>query len=279
MGTKGKKTAKKAALYIVLITVAVIWILPVFTVLATSLKSKQDFFSGMSLFQFPEEICWSNFVKALTKGRLFMYMKNDLFVSCIKVPLGIFVESLAAYAITRLNIKHKTAWFIFFLIGMMLPMQVALVPLNVVYHKIGWINTYHGLFYAYIGFGISFGILILRGFMRGIPKELDEAAKIDGCNKWSLYWRIIMPIAKPAAATLMITDFLATWNEYLLASVIINDTSKKTVPVGLMTFVGEHGTDYGYLCAGVLICVIPVLIVYMFFQRYFVEGISGAVKS
>lgn len=279
MRIKEKKTAKKAILYIILITIAVIWILPVFTVVATSLKSKQDFFSGMSLFQLPEEICWSNFVKAFTKGRLFMYMKNDLFVSCIKVPLGIFVESLAAYAITRLNIKHKTAWFIFFLIGMMLPMQVALVPLNVVYHKIGWINTYHGLFYAYIGFGISFGILILRGFMRGIPKELDEAAKIDGCNKWSLYWRIIMPIAKPAIATLMITDFLSTWNEYLLASVIINDTSKKTVPVGLMTFVGEHGTDYGYLCAGVLICVIPVLVVYMFFQRYFVEGISGAVKS
>lgn len=276
---KGKKIGKKAALYAVLIIISIIWILPVFTVIATSLKSKQDFFSGMSLFQLPEEICWSNFVKAFTKGRLFMYMKNDLFVSCIKVPLGIFVESLAAYAITRLNIKHKTGWFIFFLIGMMLPMQVALVPLNVIYHKIGWINTYHGLFYAYIGFGISFGILILRGFMKGIPKELDEAAKIDGCNKWSLYWRIVMPVAKPAIATLMITDFLSTWNEYLLASVIINETAKKTVPVGLMTFVGEHGIDYGYLCAGVLICVIPVLIVYMFFQRYFVEGISGAVKS
>lgn len=275
----GKKITKKAALYIVLIIISIIWIIPVFTVLATSLKSKQDFFSGMSLFQLPEEICWSNFVNAFTKGRLFMYMKNDLIVSCIKVPLGIFIESLAAFAITRLNIKHRTGWFIFFLIGMMLPMQVALVPLNVVYHKIGWINTYHGLFYAYIGFGISFGILILRGFMRGIPKELDEAAKIDGCNKWSLYFRIIMPIAKPAIATLVITDFLSTWNEYLLASVIINDNAKKTVPVGLMTFVGEHGTDYGYLCAGVLICIIPVLAVYMFFQRYFVEGISGAVKS
>jgi raffinose/stachyose/melibiose transport system permease protein len=94
-----------------------------------------------------------------------------------------------------------------------------------------------------------------------------------------LFWKIIFPIGKPAVATLLITDFLATWNEYLLANVIINDNAMKTVPVGIMTFVGEHGTDYGYLCAGVLISVIPVLIVYLAFQRYFVEGMSGAVKS
>ncbi len=115
--------------------------------------------------------------------------------------------------------------------------------------------------------------------MLGIPRELDEAAYIDGCNKWQLYSRVILPISKPAIATLFITDFLSTWNEYLLASVIINDNSKKTVPVGIMTFVGEHGTDYGYLCAGVLVSVIPVVIVYLIFQRYFVEGMAGAVKS
>lgn len=213
------------------------------------------------------------------KGNLFIYMKNGLIISLVKVPIGILVESLAAFAITRLDIKHKISWFVFFLFGMMLPMQVALVPLNVVYHHLNWINTYHGLIYAYIGFGISYGILIFRGTMRGIPRELDEAAWIDGCNKWQLYKNIIMPVAKPAIATLIIMDFLSTWNEYLLASVIINDIEMKTVPVGLMTFVGEHGTDYGQLCAGVLICIIPVMCVYMFFQRYFVEGISGAVKS
>jgi len=161
----------------------------------------------------------------------------------------------------------------------MLPMQVALVPINLIYSKLNLLNTYTGLFYAYIGFGISYGILVMRGFMRGIPGELDEAAYIDGCNKGQLFFRIILPIAKPAVATLFITDFLSTWNEYLLASVIINDNSMKTIPVGLMTFVGEHSTDYGLLCAGVLISVIPVLMVYLIFQRYFVEGMSGAVKS
>jgi len=203
-------------------------------------------------------------------------MKNDLIISALKVPLGILVEALAAFALTRLNIKHKTGIFIFFLIGMMLPMQTALVPINIIYSKLNLINTYFGLFYVYIGFGISFGILILRGFFKEIPKDIDEAAYI---NKLRLFWNIILPIAKPAVATLVISDFLATWNEYLLASVIINDNALKTVPAGIMTFVGEHGTDYGYLCAGVLISVIPVLVVYLIFQRYFVEGMSGAVKS
>lgn len=273
------KIMKRIILYLILITFAAICIVPIFTLLATALKSKKDFFSGVSLFSLPEQIAWSNFTKAITKGRLITYMKNDLIISGLKVPLGIFIEALAAFALTRLNIKHKTGLFIFFLIGMMLPMQTALVPINVIYSKLGLINTYFGLFYVYIGFGISYGILILRGFFKGIPKDIDEAAHMDGCTKWRLFWNIILPIAKPAVATLVITDFLATWNEYLLASVIINDNAKKTVPVGIMTFVGEHGTDYGYLCAGVLLSVIPTMLIYLMFQRYFVEGMAGAVKS
>jgi len=279
MEGKAKKITKKVVLYVVLIILAIVWIVPIFTLIATAVKSKADFYSGTSLFSFPDTIAWSNFTKAITEGRLLTYMKNDLIVSCLKVPIGIFVEALAAFALTRLNVKHRTGLFIFFLIGMMLPMQTALVPINVIFSKLNLLNTYFGLFYVYVGFGISFGILILRGFFKSIPKDIDEAAFIDGCTKWQLFYRIILPVAKPAIATLVITDFLSTWNEYLLASVIINDNNMKTVPVGIMTFVGEHGTDYGYLCAGVLIAVIPVLIVYLIFQRHFVEGMGGAIKS
>lgn len=279
MEGKTKKITKKVVLYVILFTLALIWIIPILTLVLTAIKGKKDFYSGLSLFQMPAQIAWSNFTNAITKGRLLTYMKNDFIVSGLKVPLGIIVEALAAFALTRLNIKHKTGIFVFFLIGMMLPLQTALVPINLIFSKLGLLNSYFGLFYVYIGFGISYGILILRGFFKGIPKDIDEAAYIDGCTKSQLFWKIIFPIAKPAIATLVITDFLATWNEYLLASVIINDNAKKTVPVGIMTFVGEHGTDYGYLCAGVLVAVIPVLIVYLIFQRYFVEGMAGAVKS
>lgn len=279
MEGKQMKITKKTALYVILAILALIWIIPMLTLILTAIKGKKDFYSGLSLFSVPANIAWDNFTNAITKGRLLTYMKNDLIVSGLKVPIGIVIEALAAFGLTRLNIKHKTGWFIFFLVGMMLPMQTALVPINIIYSKLNLLNSYFGLFFVYVGFGISYGILILRGFFKGIPKDIDEAAYIDGCTKWQMFWKILLPIAKPAVATLVITDFLATWNEYLLASVIINDNMKKTVPVGIMTFVGEHGTDYGYLCAGVLLSVIPVLVVYLIFQRYFVEGMAGAVKS
>ncbi len=275
---KKSKTRSLLLRYIILIILALLWIVPIFTLVITALKAQSDFISGISMFQLPETIAWSNFSNAMTKGRLLLYMKNDLIISCLKVPLGIFLSAMTAFALTRLQLKHSTGWFVFLLLGMMLPMQIALVPISIVYNKLNLINTYFGLFYIYIGFGVSFMILILHGFFKGIDKAIDEAAYIDGANKWQTFWRIVLPIAKPALATLLITDFLATWNEYLLASVIINDNSLKTVPVGLMTFVGEHGTDYGYLCAGVLVSVIPVMIVYLMFQRYFVEGMAGAVK-
>lgn len=278
MDGKSKKIASSAARYVVLIILGLLWVIPIVTLVLTAIKAQSDFFSGIGLFQLPETIAWSNFSNAITQGRLLTYMKNDLIISCLKVPLGIFISAMVAFAITRLRLKHSTAWLMFFLLGMMLPMQIALVPISMIYNRLHLLNTYFGLFYVYIGFGVSFMILVLQGFFRSIPKEIDEAAYIDGASKWQTFIRVILPIAKPALATLLITDFLATWNEYLLASVIINDNSMKTVPVGIMTFVGEHGTDYGYLCAGVLVSVIPVMAVYLIFQRYFVEGMAGAVK-
>ena len=274
-----KKKGKKAIFYILLTLLALLWLAPVFTVFITALKSQADFYSGERMFSLPETLKWSNFTDAWTKGRLGTYMKNGLFISFIKVPLGIVVDSMAAFAITRLNIKHKTGIFIFFLLGMMLPHQMALIPLNRAFSSMHLINNYAGLIYVYAGFGIGYGVLVLRGFMRSIPRELDEAAYIDGCGKLQLYFRIIMPIAKPAAATVFIVDFLNTWNEFLLQSILVTNDAMRTVPNGLMSFIGEYGTDYGLLNAGVLISIIPVLAVYLIFQKYFVEGMAGAVKQ
>lgn len=266
-------------IYLLLVLLSLVWIAPAFTLIATALKSKKDFYSGMSLFQLPPQIAWDNFSAAITSGNMLFYMKNDLIICLIKVPLGILLEAMAAFAITRLRVRNRTSVFIFFLIGMMLPMQVALIPISIVFGKLGLFNTYIGLGIVYIGFGISFGILVLRGFMSGIPHELDEAAYIDGCNKVQLFTRVILPLSKPAIATLFISDFLATWNEYLLSSIIITKDEMKTVPTGIMSFVGQHGTDYGGLCAGVIISIIPVMIVYFMFQKYFVAGMAGAIKQ
>ncbi|WP_276952901.1 carbohydrate ABC transporter permease [Enterocloster lavalensis] len=274
-----RKKRNKIIFYILLTLLALIWMAPVVTVFITALKSQGDFYSGNSLFSLPDQLKWSNFADAWTKGRLGTYMRNGLVICLMKVPLGILVESLAAFAITRLDIKHKTGIFVFFLLGMMLPHQMALIPLNRAFSRYNLINNYLGLFVVYTGFGIGYGILVLRGFMRSIPKDLDEAAYIDGCGKLRLYFNIILPITKPAIATVFIVDFLNTWNEFLLQSILITSDSLRTVPNGLMSFIGEYGTDYGLLNAGVLISIVPVLVVYLTFQRYFVEGMSGAVKQ
>lgn len=264
--------------YVTLIVLSLIWIVPVIAIMLTSIKSSADFFSGLGLFEMPEVFYWENFRVALFEGNLFMYMRNSLIISFVKVPLGIFIAALAAFALTRLNIKFKRGIFIFFLIGMMVPFQIALVPLNTFFSNHGLINSLGALTYVYIGFGLPFAILVLRGFFNSIPKDIDEAAYIDGCSKFRLFISIILPISKPALASLFIMDFLATWNEFLLASVLIRDTSRQPITAGLMTFVGEHGTDFGLLSAGVLINVIPVFVVYLVLQRYFVEGVAGAVK-
>jgi raffinose/stachyose/melibiose transport system permease protein len=171
-------------------------------------QKQKRLFQQSRPFQLPAAARVVQLRNAIAKGRLLTYMKNDLIISCLKVPLGILVESMAAFALTRLKVKHSTGIFIFFLIGMMLPMQTALVPINVTYSKLNLLNTYFGLFYVYIGFGISYGILIMRGFFRSIPRDIDEAALIDGCTKWRLVLEHhTCPFSKPDIATLIITDF------------------------------------------------------------------------
>jgi raffinose/stachyose/melibiose transport system permease protein len=273
-----KKSAKRIPFYLFIITLGAIWLIPVFFIFVTAIKSPADFY-GKPIFSLPTQLRWDNFFAAWVKGRMSLYMKNGIIVCFLKVPLGILVSSLTAFALTRLKIKFSNILFLVFLAGMMIPAQVTLVPLNIAMTRLKLVNTYLGLFVVYMGFGLPFGVLVMRGFFRSIPNEIDESAKIDGCTNLRLYLNILMPIAKPAAATLFIMDFLSTWNEYMLASILITDIKMRTVPTGLLSFVDEVGVDYGLLTAGVLISILPIFIVYIACQRYFVEGLSGAIKG
>lgn len=176
-----RKKCGKIALYIFLTIISMVWLIPVFFVILTALKSPQDFFNN-GIFALPETIRFGNFIKAWTQGNLGRYMQNSLIVSCLKVPLGVILVAAGAYAIVRL-VKTRTGnlIFTFLLTGMMIPMQVAIIPLNIALSRLGLVNSYIGLFIVYLGFGIPFGILVMRGFIRSIPVEMDEAAIIDGC--------------------------------------------------------------------------------------------------
>jgi raffinose/stachyose/melibiose transport system permease protein len=258
---------------------ALLWMLPVMAVISTSVRSQGDLLGG-GIFAWPRHFQWDNFSKAWDAGDFSIYFKNSLFVIFTKVPLGIAVAALAAYPLAKLKFRFSGPIFLFFLVGLAVPVQVALQPLVVMMRQLGIANTLFALMPPYVAFGLPLQILVLRGFFRLVPSELLEAARVDGASEFTIFWRIMLPLSVPALAALAIIDALATWNEFLLALVLISDKDQRTVPLGLMQFQGEHSSQYTLLMAGVVISIVPVLIIFLFLQRYFVTGLTaGAVKG
>lgn len=262
-----------------LILLALIWLLPLVSVLLTAVRSQGDLFKG-GIFGWPKVFRWDNFLKAWDAGDFSIYFRNSLFVILMKVPLGILVSALAAYPLAKMTFRMSQPIFLFFLIGLAVPIQVALQPLVVMMRDLGLSNSIFALIPPYVAFGIPLQVLVMRGFFRQIPTELIEAARVDGASEGSIFFRIMVPLSVPALAALAIIDTLATWNEFLLALVLISEKDSRTVPIGLMQFQGEHASDYTVLMAGVAISIIPVLIIFLLLQRYFVTGLTaGAVKG
>ena len=256
----------------------VIWLVPIVFVIFTALKSHAELYSR-SWFLPPKIINWSNFSDAWVQGNMGKYLRNSVIVSVVKVPLGILVSALASFALSRMRFRWAELVFFFFFLGMLVPVQATLVPNKILLGSLHLYDTLPGLILIYVAFGVPFGVLILRGFMRTIPKELDEAAFIDGCSHFESFRRIIMPLAGPAIATLVILDFLGTWNDFLFATVYIQNDAFRTITTGLLQFRRMYQTDYTLMNAGVLMSVIPMFVVFLLFQRYFVSGLSGALKG
>jgi raffinose/stachyose/melibiose transport system permease protein len=169
--------------------------------------------------------------------------------------------------------------FFLFLIGLVVPIQMALVPLTILFRNLGLLDSLFGLFWLYLGFGLPFGILVMRGFMRTLPKELVEAAVIDGCSWFGVFWRVILPLSRPAFVALLIFDGISTWNEFILAQIFLRTNTSRTLPLGLVNFQTEFSTAYELLAAAQCITIAPLIIVYLLFQRHFVNGLSGSVKG
>jgi raffinose/stachyose/melibiose transport system permease protein len=269
----------KVVLWITLLVIAVIWIAPVLFIFLTALKSRPDLIRT-GTFGLPTEIAWQNFPKAWDKANLGTTMVNSLIISFLKVPLGIFVSSLAAFALTRLRVPLGRVFLAVIVMGAMIPVQVALAPLFRLILGLGLLNQYVGILLPYIAFGVPFQVFLLTAFFKSIPRELDEAARIDGASAWGIYRRVIIPLALPALAALFVLDFVSTWNEFGIALVILQRQDMWTVPLSLQAFTGQFGNNYTELNAAIFMSIIPVIVVYLLLQRYFVAGLtSGAVKG
>ncbi len=266
-------------LYVLLGSMALVWLMPFVIIVLTSVRSMGDLISN-GVFAWPEEIVLNNFVRAWTIGNFSTYFRNSLILIILKVPLGIVVASLAAFPLAKMQFRFRSTIFVFFLIGLAIPIHVTLTPLLVMMKQLGIQGTLAALIPPYVVFGLPFQIFVMRGFFRTVPSELLEAARLDGASEWGNFWRILMPLSAPALATLFIIDALATWNELLMALVLISSNESRTVPVGLLQFQGQFSSQYTQLMAGVLISITPIILLYIFLQRYMVSGLTaGALKE
>jgi raffinose/stachyose/melibiose transport system permease protein len=270
------KSTKVALFYVALILAALLWFTPVITLVLTALKGAGDF-AVNGAFSLPKSIQWSNFSEAWETG-VKNYFWNSVIVTGFKVPLGIAIESLAAFALTHMHFKWANRVFTYILIGLIVPIQMTLVPLTLLMNALNLIDTLGGLTILYIGFGVPFGVLVMRGFFRTVPTAIIEAARLDGCSWFRIFYRIALPLSLPAVVSLCILDGVATWNEFILAQIFLRSDELRTLPLGLVQFSTQFSTQYDQLAAAVLIAVVPIVLVFLFFQRFFVAGMGGAVK-
>ncbi|MBB3561073.1 raffinose/stachyose/melibiose transport system permease protein [Rhizobium sp. BK512] len=266
-------------LWIALILVALIWVAPFVFIVFTSLKTPAAV-TSTGAFMPPTELAFQNYADAWSRGNFASSFFNSVIITVIKVPLGLALSAMAAYALAKIKLRISKALLLVVVFGTMIPFQVMLAPLFTLVNSFGLIDTYPGVILPYIAFGVPYQVFILHGFFKGIPKELSEAALIDGATHFTIFRRIFLPVCLPVLAALLILDFVSTWNEFAMALVLLQDQHMWTLPLGLMSFQGQFSSNYGQLNAAIVMTVLPATIVYLMFQRYFVSGLtSGAVKG
>ena len=255
---------------------AIISILPFLWIIISSLKPGNEIM--MHPFALPSKIVLMNFADAWKKASVGRFFLNSLFISSVTVILILLFSSMASYILGR--VAPNLFLFTYFTLGIMIPLQTIVIPTFVIIKDLGLLNSYIGLIIAYTTSGLSLGIFILTAFFRTIPRELEEAAFIDGCSRGRLFIQVMLPLTKTGLATVGIFVFLQCWNEYLFASVLIAKKQFKTLTQGIMLLKGQYSTDYAVLCAGLTFAIVPVLITFIILQKQIIRGMMvGAVKG
>lgn len=253
---------------------AIIMLAPTAWMISTSLKPEAEVLSKIPHW-LPGVWTAKNYVDLFTQAADFPVIRwfaNSLFVSCSVTLLVLLVTSSAAYAFARLEFKGRDTMFMCVVATMIIPAQITLIPVFLIVQKLGWFNSYYGLIVP--GLASGFGVFLLRQFFMSIPVELEEAAFMDGAGPLGIYWRIILPLAKPALAALAIFTFIGSWNDFAWPLIITNDINLRTLPIGIMIFQGRYTMEYGLTMASAAVCTVPIIIAFLFFQKRITEGIA-----
>ncbi|MNJ47557.1 L-arabinose transport system permease protein AraQ [compost metagenome] len=282
MNPKSKFNLKKAGkvlLSLALAAYAIIQVYPLFWLLLFSFKDNNEIFGG-NVLGLPEVWRWSNYTSALTTGDVGVYFINSIIVTAATILLSSVMLAATSYAIVRMYWKLNNLFLTYFLIGLMVPIHATLLPLFVILRNMHMLNTYWSLIIPYVAFALPMGIFILTGFLNSIPRELEEAACIDGCSIYKIFGKIIIPLLRPALATVAIFTYMNTWNELMFANTFINSEKLKTLTVGIMSLAGQHTTDWGPIGAGLVIATIPTLLIYVLLSDQVQKSlIVGSVKG
>jgi len=267
------RTIRKGFTYALLVLVAFALLLPLVWMISASLKGDEEIFAIPPTW-IPETLHWQNYAEVFERMPFLAYLRNTTFITVLTIIGTVFSSSLVAYAFACLRWPGRDKLFIFVIATMMLPMHVVMIPLYVIFRELGWLNTYKPLIVpAFLGGG-AFNIFLLRQFFLGIPKDLFDAARIDGCSEFRIYLTIALPLAKPAMITVAILTFMFSWNDFLGPLIYLSDQAKNTLALGLALFVGQHSTEWGILMAASIIMMIPMVIIFFVFQRYFIRGFT-----
>jgi raffinose/stachyose/melibiose transport system permease protein len=262
----------------VLVVFALGWIAPFVVLMLTAFRSQADFLAH-GPWSIPREVTLDSVKEAWNTGQFATTYRNSILVTLVKVPLSVAIAAPLAYSVAKMRLRFSRAVLFTVLLGLSIPIFIILVPTFTMLRSVNLVDSIWGLLPPYLAVGLPFQVLILQTFFREFPDDLADAARVDGASEWRIFRSVVVPLSKPALITVFILDAVATWNELLMALIILSSAEHRTVPLGLLNFQGQFATDYTGLSAGILIAIVPILVVYAVLQRWIIGGLAGALKG
>ncbi|WP_252228370.1 carbohydrate ABC transporter permease [Caldicoprobacter algeriensis] len=264
--------------YIVLIVAGAVFLLPFIWMVSTSLKPDTQLFVSPPVW-IPNPIAWENYYRAVTVVPFFTYMKNTLIVASLATAGAVISTPLTGYSLARIKWKGRELLFIITLAVMMIPSQVTMVPLFIIFSKLDLVGTFLPLILPPC-FGVPFFIFLMRQFFKQLPRDLEDAARIDGCSEFGIYFKIMLPLVQPAILTVALFQFMNSWNDFIGPLIYLNDEAKYTLQLGLQQFKQAYNTIWNQLMAASVLVALPIILLYFFVQKSFIQGITfGGVKG
>lgn len=276
MNAKTKKILGRAAVYGICIVMSFIVLFPFLLVILTSFKSVSE--AAVVTFTLPEKFLWGNFAYVIEKGKLLRAFKNSIIITGSSVLLIVLIASVSAFILTRRSDKLSRILSNYFLIGMIAPLS--LIPEVMIVKLLGLSGSYASIILIHVASRLPLSIMIYAGVIKGIPRSLDESAMLEGCGLFNMFFRVIFPLIKPAIFTNIIIAFMGVWNDFQISLYFVTDTAKNTLPLSIYSFVGYMTYKWNYVCAFIVLSILPIVLIYVIAQKYIVDGmIAGAVKS